>query len=183
MRAGPRGPPLRPPRRRSRTTPGPDTALRRALRAAGLPPDGPEAALLALLRAAPETHLDAAAAQRLAAEGGLALARSEAAALLESLARAGLLGRLPVTEGPPVYDTVPEAHAHIVEEATGGVTDLEVSAETLLAVIGRLLADRPGRVEVLLRIRAPRPGEPGAPPPATRRGRPRRGSPRPGQDL
>jgi len=171
------------PARRSRTTTGPDTALRRELRAAGLSSDGPEAALLALLRAVPETHLDAAAAQRLAAEGGFALARSEAALLLEALARAGLLGRLPVTGGPAVYDTVPQAHAHIVDEATASVTDLEVSPETLLGVIRQALADQPGRVEVLLRIRAPRPGEPGAPQPAKRRGRPRRGSPRPGQDL
>lgn len=158
--------------------PGPDGAalrreVRRDVRQAGLPPDGPEAALLDLLRAVPETHMDATAAQRLAAEAGFALARSEVAAMLEALARAGLLGRLPVPGGPPVYDTEARAHAHILDEATATVVDLDVSAETLAAILRQAMADQPGRVEVMLRIRAPLPGSPEAPQPARRPGRPR----------
>jgi len=164
--------------------PDPDgAAMRREVRRAGLSPDGPEAALLDLLRAVQETHLDAAAAQRLAAEAGFALARSEVAAMLETLARAGLLVRLPVAGGPAVYDTEARAHAHILDEATATVVDLDVSAETLAAILRQAMADQPGRVEVLLRIRAPRPGSPGAPQPARRPGRPRRGGPRGGEAI
>ena len=150
-----------------------DAALREELRQAGLSAEGPAAELLALLRAAGETHLTAASAQRLAAEGGLALARPEVAALLETLARAGLLARIPVAGGAALYDTVTRRHSHLLDEATGALIDLDVSPETLMAILRRIMADQPGRVEVLLRIHPPRPGEPGAPRPAGRPGRPR----------
>jgi Fur family iron response transcriptional regulator len=150
-----------------------DTALRDELRDAGLPAEGAVAELLALLRAVQDTHLDLAAAQRLAAEGGLGLLRSEVAALMEALARANLLGRVPVPGGAVLYDTEPRPHSHLMEEASGSIVDLDVTPETLAAIIRQTLSDHPGRVEVLLRIRAPRPGEPGAPQLAKGPGRPR----------
>lgn len=133
----------------------------------------PAAQMLALLRAAGETHIDPAKARRLAAEGGLALGRAEVSDLLESLAGKGLLGRVPTTGGGPVYDTVPHPHSHMVDEATATMVDLDVSPETLTAIIRQAIADQPGRVEVLLRIRAPRPEAAAGPAPARGPGRPR----------
>ncbi|MBR0681755.1 Fur family transcriptional regulator [Roseomonas eburnea] len=146
-----------------------DAAARGEVRRAGLAADGPLPRLLTLLRTAEETHVDAAGAQRLAVAGGLALGRAEVADLLEALAGKGLLGRVPSMGGGAVYDTVPHPHSHLVDEATDTVVDLDVSPETLSAIIRQAIADQPGRVEVLLRIRAPA----GETAPA-RRGRPRR---------
>lgn len=150
-----------------------DSTLREALRDAGLPAEGALPELLALLRAAGETHVTAEEARRLAAEGGLGLARPEVAQMLEALARAGLLGRVPVSGGPALYDTVTRRHSHLLDEATGALVDLDVSPETLAAILRQAIADQPGRVEVLLRIHPPRPGEGDAPQPARGPGRPR----------
>lgn len=136
-----------------------ETALREELRRAGLPAEGPLPRLLALLRASAETHLDAEAARRLAAEGGLALGRSDAVAMLEALVARGLLGRVPSLGPAPVYDTVARPHSHLVQE--GATVDLDVSPETLAAIVTRAIAENPGRVEVLLHIRAPDPALPG----------------------
>lgn len=145
-----------------------ETALREELRRAGLPAEGALPRLLGLLRASAETHLDDAAAQRLAAEAGIALGRSETVALLEALVAAGLLGRVPSLGPGPVYDTVTRPHSHLLQEPGGPMVDLEVSPETLAAIVTRAIAENPGRVEVLLRIRPPDP----APAGPRRRGRP-----------
>jgi len=137
-----------------------DAAAREDVRRAGLAADGPLPRLLSLLRAAPETHIDAAGAQRIAAEGGLGIGRAELGEMLEALAARGLLGRVPTTGGA-LYDTVTHPHSHLVDEATATMVDLDVSPETLSAIIRQAIADQPGRVEVLLRIRAPRPAEAG----------------------
>ncbi len=150
-----------------------DTAARDEVRRAGLPTDGPLPRLLTLLRAAEETHVDAAEAQRLAAEGGLAVGRAEMSDLLDAMVAKGLLGRVPTSGGAALYDTVPTPHSHMVDEATDMVVDLDVSPETLAAIVARAIADQPGRVEVLLRIRAPRAGETDGPRSARRPGRPR----------
>jgi Fe2+ or Zn2+ uptake regulation protein len=150
-----------------------DAAAREEVRRAGFPADGPLPRLLTLLRAAGETHVAAADAQRLAAEGGLALGLGEVVDLLEALAGKGLLGRVPTHGGGPLYDTIPHPHSHLVDEATASVVDLDVSPETLAAIVAQAIADQPGRVEVLLRIRAPGGGEAAAPRPARGPGRPR----------
>ncbi len=150
-----------------------DIAAREEVRRAGLAADGPLPRLLTLLRAAGETHIDPAEAQRLAAEGGLAIGRAEIADLLETLAGRGLLGRVPSMTGGPVYDTVPQPHSHLMDEATDTVVDLDVSPETLAAIVARAIADQPGRVEVLLRIRAPGGGDSAPPRPPRGPGRPR----------
>ncbi len=147
-----------------------DIAAREEVRRSGLSPDGPLPRLLTLLRIAEETHLDAIEAQRIAAEGGLAIGRAELGDLLEALAAHGLLGRVPTMGGPAVYDTIAHPHSHMLDEATATMVDLDVSPETLSAIIRQAIADQPGRVEVLLRIRAPQPEE-GAGPRAA--GRPR----------
>ena len=72
-----------------------DIAAREEVRRSGLSPDGPLPRLLTLLRIAEETHLDAIEAQRIAAEGRLAIGRAEMGDLLEALAAHGLLGRVP----------------------------------------------------------------------------------------
>ena len=150
-----------------------DTAARDELRRAGLAADGWLPRLLTLLRAADDTHIDAAGARRLAADGGLALNRAEIADLREALAGAGLLGRVPSRIGGPIYDTVPQPHSHLVDEATETVVDLDVSPETLAAIVAQAIADQPGRVEVLLRIRAPEGDDSGLPRPRRGPGRPR----------
>ena len=69
-----------------------------------------------------------------------------------------------------VYDTIAHPHSHMLDEATATMVDLDVSPETLSAIIRQAIADQPGRVEVLLRIRAPQPEEAAGP---RKAGRPR----------
>lgn len=154
-----------------------DVAVREEVRRAGLSADGPLPHLLTLLRAVDDTHIDAAEAQRIAAEGGLAIGRAEMGDLLEALVAHRLLGRVPTIGGPPLYDTVLRPHSHMLDEATAAMVDLDVSPETLSAIIRQAIADQPDRVEVLLRIRAPRAGDGTAEGRARGPGRPRRGSP------
>jgi Fe2+ or Zn2+ uptake regulation protein len=106
------------------------------------------------LRAAPETHLGLTDVARMAAESGIAATRVGLARQLETLAEYGLLGRLPTTTAEPVFDTVPEPHSHLVYEDTAQTFDLQVSSETLLAILGQALRERPDEVEILIRFRA-----------------------------
>ena len=134
---------------------------REELRRAGVSSQPTLARLLALLRATPETHLGLAEVVRMAAETGLAATPVRLARQLELLADHGLLGRLPTTAAEPVFDTVPEPHSHLVFEQTNQIVDLHVSPETLFAILHKALAEWPGGVEILARIRAkPAPGRP-----------------------
>ncbi len=130
-----------------------EAAIREELRHAGLPGQGMLARLLALLRAAPETHLGLAEAVRMAAESGLATTQGDLARQLDTLADHGLLGRLLSTAAEPVFDTVTEPHSHLVYEETAQIVDLRVSPETLLAILRQVLAERPDGVEILVRFR------------------------------
>ncbi|GGC66948.1 hypothetical protein GCM10011504_51170 [Siccirubricoccus deserti] len=129
------------------------SALQEELRRAGLPGHGALARLLALLRAAPNTHFGLADVIRMAADTGLAMAPVEVARQLETLADLGLLGRLPSTMAEPLFDMVPRPHSHLVYEETAETVDLDVSPETLLAILRQALVERPDRVEVLVRFR------------------------------
>jgi len=131
-------------------------ACRNDLHRAGLPGRGNLARLLACLRATPETHLGLAEVVRRASETGLAATPVELAQQLETLADHGLLSRVPRTAVEPVFDTVTEPHSHLVYEETGQTVDLDVSSETLLAILRQTLEERPGEVEILVRVRAPR---------------------------
>ncbi len=130
-----------------------EAAVREALRHADLPSQGELAHLLALLRAAPDTHLGLAEVVRMATETGLPVTPVNIARHLETLTDAGLLGRVPSTAAEPVFDTVAEPHSHLVYEETAQIVDLHVSPETLLAIVRRALAERPDGVEVLIRFR------------------------------
>ncbi|HLZ74087.1 transcriptional repressor [Phenylobacterium sp.] len=129
-------------------------ALREELQRAGLPAPRALVRLLALLRDSPETHLRLADVMRLAAQNELPTGQLGLARQLESLADHGLLGRLPTTEAEAVFDTVPEAHAHLIYEEDAQVVDLHVSPETLLAILRHALAAWPGEVAVLARLPA-----------------------------
>lgn len=133
-----------------------EAVVRDALRHAGLPSQGALPRLLALLRAAPDTHLRLAEVVRMAAETGLAETPVTLARYLEALADVGLLGRVPSTSAEPVFDTVPEPHSHLVYEETAQIVDLHVSPETLLAILRQALAERPDGVEILIRFRRDR---------------------------
>ena len=135
--------------------PAVDTAIRDALRRAGLPGHGAPARLLALLRAAPETHLGLAEIARMAAATGLASTPAVLSRQLDLLVDHGLLARLPCTAAEPVFDTVPESHSHLVYEDTAQIVDLDVSPETLIAILRQALAERPGEVDILVRFRRP----------------------------
>ncbi len=136
-----------------------ESDCRAELRRAGLSSHRTLARLLALLRAAPETHLGLAEVVRLAEETGLAATPDGLARQLETLADHGLLGRLPTTAAEPVFDTVPEPHSHLVYEQTNQIVDLDVTPETLFAILGQALAEWPDGVEILARFRAnPAPG-------------------------
>ena len=149
-----------------------DEATREEVRRAGLAADGPWPRLLSLLRTAEETHFDTAEAHRLAVESGLAIGRAELAEMLDTMVTHGLLGRVPTTGGVALFDTIIRQHSHMLDEATAMMVDLDVSPETLSAIVAQAIAAQSGRVEVLLRIRAPEKG-PARP---ARRGRPLRGA-------
>jgi Fe2+ or Zn2+ uptake regulation protein len=129
------------------------------LRRAGLPCRGLFAPLLAVLRDSPDTHLTLAQVAELVAEAGVAIVPGELARHLEIFADHRLVGRLPTTSIEQVFDTQPEPHFHLVYEESDQIVDLHVSADTLLAMIGKALAQRPDSVEILVRFRrSPRGG-------------------------
>jgi Fe2+ or Zn2+ uptake regulation protein len=130
-----------------------EAACRKDLRRAHLSGQGELARLLTLLRAAPDTHFVLAEVVRMAAATGLAETSAELARQLETLADHGLLGRLPSTAAEPVFDTVPEPHSHLVYEEPAQIVDLDVSPETLLAILRQAMAERPDGVEILIRFR------------------------------
>ncbi|HLZ84979.1 MAG TPA: Fur family transcriptional regulator [Caulobacteraceae bacterium] len=129
-------------------------AHQEALRRAGLPVRGRLADLFALLRASPDTHLRLAEVAHMAAEAGLAATPVEIDRQLKTLADHGLLSRLPSTAPEPVFDTVPEPHFHLVYEDPAQIVDLDVSPETLFAILRNALAERPDSVEIMVRFRA-----------------------------
>ena len=131
-----------------------EAAFREELRRAGLPCRGSLARLLTLLRGAEDTHLGLAEVMRIATAAGLTATPIELARQLETLASHGLLGRVPTTAAEPVFDTVPEPHAHLVYEATGQTVDLHVSPETLLAILRQVLLEHADAVDVLVRVRS-----------------------------
>jgi Fur family iron response transcriptional regulator len=130
-----------------------EAACRKDLRRARLSGQGGLAQLLALLRAAPDTHFVLAEVVHMAAATGLAATPAELAHQLDTLADHGLLGRLPSTAAEPVFDTVPEPHSHLVYEEPAQIVDLDVSPETLLAILRQAMAERPDGVEILIRFR------------------------------
>ncbi|WP_431270080.1 transcriptional repressor [Dankookia sp. P2] len=146
-------------------------AIQQELRQAGLPGQGLPGRLLGLLRDAPTTHLGLAEILRMATEAGLTIAPAEIARQLETLAALGLLGRLPSTAVEPIFDTVPRPHSHLIYEETAETVDLDVSPETLLAILRQALAERPDQVDVLIRFRRD--------PPPARSSRSRRTAPGP----
>ena len=127
---------------------------REELRRAGLSGQGTLPRLLALLRAAPESHLNFGQVLRMADENNLGISSAELDRQLHVLVDRGLLGRLPSTAVEPVFDTVTEPHSHLIYEETGHTVDLHVSAETLLAVLRQALVEQCNRVEVVVRVRS-----------------------------
>jgi Fe2+ or Zn2+ uptake regulation protein len=136
-----------------------EAACRKELRRARLSGQGGLVRLLTLLRTAPDTHFVLAEVVHMAAAAGLVATSAELAHQLETLADHGLLGRLPSTAADPVFDTVPEPHAHVVYEEPAQIVDLDVSPETLLAILRQAMAERPDGVEILIRFR----GDPAPP--------------------
>lgn len=128
-------------------------SCREDLRYAGLSSQGGLIRLLALLRAAPETHLGLAEILRMAADTGLVATPVELARQLDTLADHGLLGRLLSTAAEPVFDTVTEPHSHLVYEETAQTVDLHVSPETLVEILRQVLAEQPVGVEILVHVR------------------------------
>ena len=131
-----------------------EAAHQEELRHAGLSGRGALARLLALLRASPETHLSLVDVMRMATKIGLAFTPLGLAGHLETLAEHGLIRRLSTTSAEPVFDTVPEPHAHLIYEETNQTVDLQVSPDTLLAIIRRAMTDWPDEVDILIRLRA-----------------------------
>ena len=109
--------------------------------------------MLALLLESEDPHLGLTEIVRLAGSRGLSVDPAEIARHLDGLVARGRLGRLPTVAAEPVFDTVPEPHAHIVYEETAQTVDLDVSTDTLLAILRQMLTERPEAVEVLIRVR------------------------------
>ena len=131
-----------------------EAPYREELSRAGLFGKGALARLFALLRAAPETHLSLVEVMRMATKTGLAVTPISLAGHLETLADHGLIRRLPTTKTEPVFDTVPEPHAHLIYEETNQTVDLHVSPETLIAIIRRAMTEWPDEVDILMHLRA-----------------------------
>ena len=130
-----------------------EASCREELQRAGLFGQGGLVRLLALLRAAPETHLGLAEVVRMATETGLAATPVELARQLETLADHGLLVRLLSIGAEPMFDTVTEPHSHLIYEETAQTVDLHVSPETLLAILRQAMVARPDGLEILVRFR------------------------------
>lgn len=126
--------------------------LRRELNAAGLRADPDQVRLLTVLRHAQETHLRAGEVEFLVAAAGGRPAPGAVAALLESFATHGLVGRILLPNGEVVFDTVAECHSHLIDEERGEIVDLHVSPETLAAIVAQTIALHGRRVGVMLRI-------------------------------
>ena len=127
--------------------------LRDELRRAGLPYQGPLARLLTALREAPITHLELSAITRIVANAGLSITPIDMIRQLKVLTDAGLLVRLPSTGAEPIFDTVARPHFHLVYDEASEPADLDVSPETLLAILRQEFLQRPGQVEILVRFR------------------------------
>lgn len=130
-------------------------ALRRELLAAGVRTDADAVLLLNLLRQSNETHLRASDVDLLVAAAGRRMGAGVTAALLDSFVVHGLIGRLPLPNGDVVFDTVAGCHSHLVDEEGGEIVDLQVSPETLAAIVTQMIALHGRRVAVLLRIGKP----------------------------
>jgi len=130
-----------------------EATCRDELRRAGLPGQGTLVRLLALLHAAPESHLSFSEVYRMVEADKLSIPSAELDRQLHLLADRGLLGLFPSIAAEPVFDTAPEPHSHLIYEETGQTVDLHVSPETLLAVVRQALAEHSDRVEILLRVR------------------------------
>lgn len=127
--------------------------LRDDLRRAGLPHQGSLARLLTVLRDAPTTHLGFGEIIRRALNGGLSITPVDMVRQLKSLTNAGLLVQLPSTGAEPLFDTVPRPHFHLVYDEASEPADLDVSPETLLAILRQAFKEQPDQVEVLVRFR------------------------------
>jgi len=131
-----------------------EATCRDELRRAGLPGQGTLVRLLALLHAAPESHVSVSEVHRMVEANKIPISSAELDRQLHVLADHGLLGRFPSIAAEPVFDTAPEPHSHLVYEGTGQTVDLHVSPETLLAVVRQVLAEHSDRVEILVRVRS-----------------------------
>jgi Fe2+ or Zn2+ uptake regulation protein len=131
-----------------------EATYREELRRAGLPGQGTFARLLALMRAAPESHLSLGQVLRMVDASKLAISSAELPRQLQVLVDRGLLGRLPTTAAEPVFDTDLDPHSHLVYEETGQTIDLHVSRETLLALVRQTLAEESNIVEIIVRVRS-----------------------------
>lgn len=129
-----------------------DAALREEVRSAGLKTQDSLSRLLALLRQSSDPHVRLGEAVRLAAAAGLSAAPDDIAHQLDELAALGLLRRFPSAGSEPMFDTEPEPHSHLIYEETAQTIDLHVSPETLLAIIRQTLAERPGAIEITIRV-------------------------------
>ena len=71
---------------------------------------------------------------------------------MENFAGRGLLGRILLPNGDVVFDTVAEPHSHLIDEERGEIIDLQVSPETLAAIVVQTIALHGRRVGVMVRI-------------------------------
>ncbi len=127
-------------------------ALRRELIAAGVRADADSVLLLNLLRQSDETHLRASDVELLIAGAGRRMGSGAILALLESFVAHRVIGRLLLPTGDVVFDTVAECHSHLVDEERGEIVDLQVSPETLAAIVTQMIAQHGRRAGVLLHI-------------------------------
>jgi len=136
--------------------PFPETDLHGRLRAVGMMPTQQRLAVAAVLLDRPR-HMTADQVTRAAQGHFPRLSRATVHAVLQLFVRHGLLKELPVEGAPTVYDSNLQSHHHLYDVDSGLVTDLPDDALTVNGVSEVLDGLQLTGVDVIVRVRRPRP--------------------------
>lgn len=134
----------------------PDSDLHGRLRSVGILPTQQRLAVAAVLLDRPR-HMTADQVMRAAQEHFPRISRATVYAVLQLFVRHALLKELPVEGAATVYDSNLQPHHHLYDVESGIVTDLPDEALTVSGVSDALGGLQLAGVDVIVRVRRPRP--------------------------